>query len=391
MRTARVHAVVGAVVICTIVGGCGGGTATTTSNVVGWQERNVSFGFDGEMLHGVLTVPSGSGPHPAIVLIAGSADSEGVRSNSTSRWFIDHARGLASEGFTVLRYDPPGVGRSTGETGLPSLEGRVEETAAALGAVRSEADVDADRVGLLGVSQGSWVIAMTAAQYPDEVAFLISVLGSGQSVAEQQIYGIRAQSMEAGLPPEDVTKAVVFGRLLVDWQLRQPVFREVNERDINAMPVGPWNDFMAITYQEGVVDPVARLNDGLAILESVQDESWTEALHLRDLYLPRFGAIPDDITPELLEAVQLQTELSLLTDPKDFLTEVDVPVLAFFGENDPNVDSAIGAARFEEYLSEAGNPDFTIHVLEGVAHDITTATVEYWDRLVDWLADRYRA
>jgi len=56
------------------------------------------------------------------------------------------------------------------------------------------------------------------------VAFLISVSGSGVSVADQRVWGVETQSRAAGLSETDVAKAVLFARLLIDLQLSKPVY-----------------------------------------------------------------------------------------------------------------------------------------------------------------------
>ena len=392
MRGPLSRNVVGCLLLALVAGACSsdGAAATTTAPAaLSWVEEDVTFSFNEAELFGVLTVPSGEGPHPGVVLISGSGGPDGDRAGVSTRSFIDHSHRLALEGFAVLRYDPPGVGRSTGAAGLPSLEMRTEETAAALSYLRSVPAIASEGVGLLGVSQGPWVIAMTAVRYPQDVAFLISVVGSGQSVARQQVYGIEAQSRAAGLTEDDVTKAVVFGRLLIDWQLTEAIFQEANEADAQALGDGPWASFMDLVYEPGDIDPVGGLGVGIEIMKSVQDEPWTEALYLKELYVPRFESIPADITPEQLAAIQATTDQNLMTDPKEFLTKVRIPVLAFFGEDDLNVDSETSPALYEQYLTEAGNEDFTIVVIPGVGHDIGPSTPGYWSTLSDWLTRRY--
>jgi pimeloyl-ACP methyl ester carboxylesterase len=90
---------------------------------------------------------------------------------------------MARKGFAALRYDPPGVGRSTGELGFEPLTPRAEEAITAVHFLQSRAEIRPDRVGLWCISQGSWVIGMAAAEYPDDVAFIIPVSGSGVSAA----------------------------------------------------------------------------------------------------------------------------------------------------------------------------------------------------------------
>lgn len=354
----------------------------------GWTEEAISFPFGSSELHGIMTLPTGAAPHPAVVLLSGSGDADGVRAGASSELLVSHSRRLASEGFVVLRYDPPGVGQSTGESNIPSIQDRVDETHAAIQYVQSVDPVDDDRIGLQGWSQGSWVMAMTAVRYPEDVAFLVSVAGSGQSVADQQVYGIGAQTEAAGLSSDDAAKAVLMGRLLIDWQLPEPKFKEANRFVIGALGSGPWDDLANLVYDARDVDPVAGLRIVIEILESVRDEPWANALY-PDLFLLRLRSISSDVTPEDLAALQMTMAASLMTDPKDFLTKVEVPIIAFFGENDITVDSETSAELFDDYLADAGNDDYRIVILPNVGHNIDLSTPGYWDELSLWLVSRF--
>jgi hypothetical protein len=360
----------------------GGAPSPTPSSSTPWIEEEITFAFGPSDLHGILTLPTGEGPHPAIALVYGAADlSTGARSGVSSRYFVDHARQMVREGFAVLRYDPPGVGRSTGESGFESLQGRTEEAVAAVHYLQSRPGILPDEVGLYGISQGGWVIAMAAAAHPKDVAFIISVSGSGVSVAEQQVHSIKAQSHAAGMSEEDVTRAVLVGRLLIDWQLTDPVYREVNELDGQALGDGPWTPFMDLVYRPGKITPAEGLEQGIEILESIRDEPWAEFLYLKELYIPQLERIP----PEQVEAVRALAIQSLLNDPKDYLTRVRCPVLAVFGETDLLQPTEKSAALYEQYLKEAGNEDVEIVVIPGVGHSIYLSTPGYWEVLSNWL------
>lgn len=371
------------VVLVLLTAACGGGAASPTpSTGRPWLEEEVTFRFGAQQLAGVLTLPTtGRGPYPAIVLISGSADpTTGVRSGASSQYFIEHARKMVLSGFAVLRYDPPGVGRSTGEAGFESLDLRAEEAAAALQHLRSRPDIQADRVGLMGNSQGAWVIAMAASQYPQDVAFIISVSGSGVSVAEQQIHSIQAQSQAAGMPEQDVARAVLFGRLLVDWQLADPINRQVNEAGALALGDGPWSRFSVLVYDPGEISPGEGLQQGIEILRSIQDEPWARFLYLREFYIPQLESIP----AEQVEAVKAMAGQALLADPAEYWTKVQCPVLAVFGEDDLLQPTAESAALYERYLTQAGNEHFEIVVIPDVGHAITLSTPGYWEGLSRW-------
>jgi hypothetical protein len=351
-----------------------------------WTEEEVSFTFDADDLHGILTMPTTEGPHPAIALTSGSANpSTGARNGASHAYFVDHARHMVLSGFAVLRYDPPGVGRSAGESRFQPLDVRAKEALAALRYLQSRPDIEADRVGLWGVSQGGWVIAMAAAEAPKDVAFIIADSASGVSVAEQQVYGIEAQTRAAGLADEEVAKAALFGRLLIDWQLSEPIYRDVNQADVQAMGDGPWLQLATLVYEPGELTPAEALQQGIEILRSVQDEPWGRFLYLKEAYIPQLESIP----PEQVMAVRAMMEPNLLNDPEDYLTRVRCPVLAAFGADDLLVPAQRSAALYEQYLTAAGNEDVRIVVLPGVGHGFGVQAPGYADLLSDWLDHLY--
>ncbi len=196
---------------------------SSSTGVEPWIEEDVSFSFEAEQLYAVLTLPPGERPHPAIVLVTGSVSiSTGLLDGASSRTLRGFVNSMVVDGYAVLRRDLRGVGRSTGEAGVETIPARASESIAALHYFQTRPDILFDQVGLWGASQASWVIALAAAEHRVDVAFIISVSGAGISVADQQVWGIESQSRAAGLGEDDVAKAVLFGRLLVDWQLADP-------------------------------------------------------------------------------------------------------------------------------------------------------------------------
>lgn len=336
-------------------------------------------------LHGILTLPASEGPHPAVVLAAPSERRSGAEpSGVSSSYWTDLAYRLTGAGYAAFRYDPPGVGESGGEAGFQSLQARSGEAIAALHRVQEHPAVRADQVGLWGISQGAWVISMAAADHPDDVGFIIPVSGSGVSVAEQQVWGIETQSRAAGLQPDDVERATLFGRLLIDWQLTDPLFREVNQQVAENLGDGPWQEFFTLVYESDTISPASGLSAAIEILTSIQDEPWAQALYLEDVYLPPLLSIQ----PDQLEAVKAAVEQTLLVDPRDHLTRVKSPVLAFFGEDDIVQPTVRSADLYAQYLDVAQNDDVTLVILPDVGHDIVLSSPGYWERLAQWLDER---
>ena len=294
------------------------------------------------------------------------------------------AHALAEIGYAAFRYDPPGIGESTGDVTFQSLQSRADETTAALHWVQDHPMIQASQVGLWGISQEAWVISIAAADHPDDVAFIIPVSGAGISVAEQQVWGVEAQSRAAGLEPDDVERSALIMRLLVDWQLTSPIYRAVNQQVVEQIGNGPWNELFALAYPPDPVSPSDGLTGVIEILTSIKDEPWAAALHIDTVYLPALSSIP----PDQIETVQTAAEQTLLLDPGDHLTRVTSPVLAFFGEDDIIQPTDRSAELFDDYLATAGNDDVTIVILPDAGHDIILSTPGYWNQMVQWLGNR---
>ena len=70
---------------------------------------------EGVMMAGTLTMPpSGSGKHPAVILISGSGPQDRDEQLMGHKPFLILADYLSRRGFAVLRYDDRGFGKSTG-------------------------------------------------------------------------------------------------------------------------------------------------------------------------------------------------------------------------------------------------------------------------------------
>ncbi len=76
--------------------------------------------------------------------------------------FVKAARALCEAGLSVLRFDFRGSGESAGRFRDMTIEREIEDTLRALEVLRGEETVDAERVGLLGLSLGGLVAACTA-------------------------------------------------------------------------------------------------------------------------------------------------------------------------------------------------------------------------------------
>ncbi|WP_340006641.1 alpha/beta fold hydrolase [Paenibacillus sp. FSL K6-0276] len=80
----------------------------------------------------------------------------------TDRIFVKAARELAQDGYMVIRFDYAGCGESSGNYGGEDMESMIAQTRAVLDYGISSADVDPQRVTLIGHSLGGAVALLTS-------------------------------------------------------------------------------------------------------------------------------------------------------------------------------------------------------------------------------------
>jgi len=122
--------------------------------------------FEGSSIFGVLRTPAGEGPHPTVILVPG-LDSTKEECPATEQEFL--ARGLAT--FSV---DGPGQGEA--EYDLPIRPDWEVPGRAFVDALVARADIDAERIGVWGVSLGGYY-APRIASGDDRIKACISLCG----------------------------------------------------------------------------------------------------------------------------------------------------------------------------------------------------------------------
>jgi pimeloyl-ACP methyl ester carboxylesterase len=106
-------------------------------------------------LHGSLRVP-GPGPMPGALLLAGSGpiDRDGDAPGNPLELQLALAEALAQEGVASLRYDRRGVGDGTDWRAV-GLSENTADAARALRTLRSDPRIDAERIVVIGHSEGA--------------------------------------------------------------------------------------------------------------------------------------------------------------------------------------------------------------------------------------------
>ena len=159
-----------------------------------YETREVSFSSEGVTLSGLLFMPDGPGPHPAVAFIHGSG-----ASNRDGFWYLTPADHLARQGIAVLLPDKRGTGKSDGAWHTASFDDFAADALAAVRVLAEQPTVARDRIGLVGFSQGGWIAPLAANRSP-EVAFVVAVSGSMATPDEQVAYEVRQEIADAGAP-----------------------------------------------------------------------------------------------------------------------------------------------------------------------------------------------
>lgn len=259
-----------------------------------FTEVDVTVGEEPWVLPGALSVPAGDGPFPAVVLVHGSGPNDRDETLGPNRPFRDLARGLASAGVVVLRYDKRTrayAGSLPPEIGLE--EEVIDDALSALGVARSRPEVADDEVFLLGHSLGGLLapeIARRAAG-PDGsgVAGVIVLAGSARpflDVIRDQLEYIASLETDPESP-----NGVAIAEILSNLALYEET-GTTPDGTLMGVRTGYWDEVVA-------VDPVATarsLTAPMLILQGGRDYQVTEA----DLALWRDGlSHRDDVTTRL--------------------------------------------------------------------------------------------
>lgn len=165
-----------------------------------YREEEVVFNNPTARLNfaGMLTVPAGPGPFPAVVMVSdlGAQDRDGTLGNYHLMGSL--ADYLTRRGIAVLRYDDRGVGQSGGSTSTATTAMLVGDVQAALNFLRARLEININRIGVLGHGEGANVALLAAAQ-PLPPAFVVALAGYGlpgeQTLLQQLIDEQRAKKV----------------------------------------------------------------------------------------------------------------------------------------------------------------------------------------------------
>src|SRR5690625_852319 len=135
------------------------------------EEQNIE-------LAGTLSLPEKKGKFPAVILITGSGPQNRDEEIMGHKPFLVISDYLTRQGIAVLRYDDRGVGQSGGRFLGSTTQDFSTDALAAFDFLKDHKEIDSQKIGLLGHSEGGLVAIMSAAANED-IAFIILLASPG--------------------------------------------------------------------------------------------------------------------------------------------------------------------------------------------------------------------
>jgi uncharacterized protein len=289
----------------------------------------------GVELAATLTIPEGTGPFPAVVLITGSGAEDRNETIFAHKPFLVIADYLTRQGIAVLRADDRGFGASTGDFANATSEDFASDALAGVEYLKTRPEVDVKHIGLIGHSEGGIIAPMAALQSKD-VAFIVMLAGpgaDGKAILFQQgqdilkAMGASEEQIKAQSEVQQKIFDIVMGE--PDPKLAEPKLRALM-------------DEVAAGQPEAQKIPKAQLDAQITAQVTFVNSPWF-----------RFF---------------------LTYDPARTLRKMQIPVLALNGSLDLQVNSSINLPAIEAALKAGGNENYTVKEFPGLNHLFQHAT-----------------
>jgi dienelactone hydrolase len=198
------------------------------------REDRVSVGTDSTSLPGLLALPDGQGPFPAVILVQGSGPVDRDGTIGPNKPLRDIAWGLAKRGIASLRYDKRSFARPADLVAIGEAvtvdEEVINDVRSGLALLRKSPSVDPNAIFVLGHSLGG-TLAPRIAQPEPQPAGVIILAGATLPLPEKMLQQARyiasvdgRLSREERAEIEDIQKNVEIIRSALDGEPVEPGF-----------------------------------------------------------------------------------------------------------------------------------------------------------------------
>lgn len=285
-------------------------------------------------LAGTLTMPSADKKADQLVILisgSGGQNRDEELNGMGHKPFLVLSDHFTRQGIAVLRFDDRGIAESEGDHSTATSLDFSYDVEAALDYVLQRKDLQVQKIGLVGHSEGGMIAPMVASRR-SEINFITLMAGPGILINDLLYLQSKAIGSAEGMPEE--------------------IF-EANQK------------ILAKAYAE-----IGR-----------QPDATTETLKpaIEQIFKEGLAAFPDSLKADIDdidsfvsdEADQLLSpwfRFFVNYNPADYLKKVSCPILAINGDKDLQVTVPENTDGIRQALTEVGHPNFEVLVLKDLNH-----------------------
>jgi hypothetical protein len=299
---------------------------------------------------GTITYPDSGGPFPAILLITGSGLEDRDETIMGHKPFAVIADYLTRRGFAVLRVDDRQKGKSTGDVTRATTFDFSKDVETSLSELQKHKNINPDKIGLIGHSEGGLIAAMVASENP-KIQFIILLAGPGLKGADLVNLQTKAYDRSMGVPEDLATAEITLKSQIIKALL--------SSKDTSTQLENAWASFLnwKETTKPEIVSALHMNSDSMA-----RNVIWIFLSSLNSPWMIYF----------------------LQADPATYLVKLKCKVLALNGSRDIQVLPDPNLAAIDSALKKSGAKVYTIKKLEGLNHlfqHCKTCTIQEYGEL----------
>lgn len=292
------------------------------------SQKYLDFNHDGFTLSGVLNHPKDVEPKGIVLIIHGDGKTDAIAGN----WWYDVRSAILEAGYATYMWDKMGCGKSSGtyKSGRP-VEDEAFEVISAIKNLKEKNIEGASKIGLWGISRAGWINPIVIDKYKN-IDFWISVSG----VDDDETF---------------------------DYLLAQNFHLEGYQEETIDLILSEWHNSILLSRSG------ANFTSYLSATENLRKNAFWNKVTNGGVSEKRYYEYQ-----KILQESTLDKETGLPLYVENFgqmLSEIDIPVLALFGETDMTVDWKKTKNLYEQTLLV--NTNLTISSFPNCNHNMWQA------------------
>ncbi len=310
--------------------------STTSHQNINVINHDVTFynTKDDITLSGTLSVPSSAQKSAVVILVAGMGPfDQDCNLMNGHKLFVSIANYFTQCGIAVLRYDKRGIGKSGGVFNTAFTFDFAQDVLAAVQFLKQRPDIDTQKIGLVGHSEGGLISFIVASKSPD-VAFMISMAGGVITNIDDVVLQTGLQFKADGAPDEFIASDKIIRTKMLETVTTLPA--DDAEKKLRVM---------IKAYIDGMTN---------------EQKAYAKTLFA--------FALTEQNYEQRITIANTSWRVYLLSDPLQYISKVTVPVLAINGALDFMLPAKLALPIIKHGLEIAGNHDVTLIAIPNQNH-----------------------